>query len=519
MEQAAGDIQVQQKGRLQITPELAEEQPIQITTTPNSPFAVQQSLFLALQDLLTQNASISLPPTKSARIQYLFFFSVVSGFSWVTVETNITGIKDNQDWSVKNPLSSEKERLVWLNRVIAVVMPSFVPSWSFANLEAKERELFGWSVEEQATEVERVKTAANFPAWQSAWTAWFSQRNTDGSPAAAVPPTSAQLPNGTTYLEVTETQDFNNGTRQPHSEKWTPLKISGSAKNQLTQGWGDVLSSCLTAEQQESIQSDARATFPGQNTDARLGELTTLVSLTNELTDEQKIIAEFWAGGPNTVSPPGMFVQFWKVFVANQNLTDTRVLFSGLTLSIHLFEASRITWALKKEFMEARPIQEIRRLFAQQTLKAQDGSDISGASWMPQQMPNFVTPPFPDFPSGHSTFSRAFANVLNLYFSETTPKQSISLSDLNVIAPIFQAVSLPFSFQSIPVQSKSSEIQPGVVPSENLTFGWNTWSEMAESAGISRQQGGIHCISAHTGGKAVADGMFSKIQDSWNILI
>src|SRR5207302_5089369 len=37
---------------------------------------------------------------------------------------------------------------------------------------------------------------------------------------------------------------------------------------------------------------------------------------------------------------------------------------------------------------------------------------ILGTAWVPYQLPTFVTPSFPGYISGHSTFSRAAAEVL-----------------------------------------------------------------------------------------------------------
>ena len=45
-------------------------------------------------------------------------------------------------------------------------------------------------------------------------------------------------------------------------------------------------------------------------------------------------------------------------------------------------------------------------------IREDDTLFTSGDLWLPYQSPNFVTPPFADYVSGHSTFSRAAAEVL-----------------------------------------------------------------------------------------------------------
>lgn len=283
----------------------------------------------------------------------------------------------------------------------------------------------------------------------------------------------------------------------------------------MTYGWGSVRSTALTTAEEDGIKTAAAAAFLGTS-QPRIDEIADLLGLVTALTDEQKMIAEFWAGGPTTVAPPGMSVWFWKQFVTLTAQPLERVVFSGLDLAINLFEASRLTWALKRQFMESRPIQEIRKRYAAATLRLYDGTDVSGALWRPFQMPNFVTPPFPDFPSGHSTFSQALANVMTDWFSAAVPTDEFVATDLRLLSPIYGG-ELPVRLTAMPIKALSSETQPGAVPAADLVLRWSTWQELAESAGVSRQYGGIHAASAHTGGQLVANGLHSIIKGAWNI--
>jgi len=52
-----------------------------------------------------------------------------------------------------------------------------------------------------------------------------------------------------------------------------------------------------------------------------------------------------------------------------------------------------------------------------------------------------------------------------------------------------------------------------------VTLGWTTWSDLATSAGVSRQYGGIHAQSAHLGSLALVNGstgLYQKIRTYWN---
>ncbi len=89
---------------------------------------------------------------------------------------------------------------------------------------------------------------------------------------------------------------------------------------------------------------------------------------------------------------------------------------------------------------------------------------IPGETWLPYQPATFVTPPFPEFVSGYSTFSTAAAEVLAGLRSD---RLSLRVS----------------------IGAGISQIEHGL-PAQALT--WSSLSEVAAAAGISRRYGGIH---------------------------
>jgi hypothetical protein len=97
---------------------------------------------------------------------------------------------------------------------------------------------------------------------------------------------------------------------------------------------------------------------------------------------------------------------------------------------------------------------------------------ILAVDWVPYQVPTFVTPSFPGYVSGHSTFSRAAAEVLTAFTgSEYFPGGSSSWT----------------------TQAGSLDVEAG--PTTDVSLEWATYYDAADQAGISRLYGGIH-ISA-----------------------
>jgi hypothetical protein len=203
-----------------------------------------------------------------------------------------------------------------------------------------------------------------------------------------------------------------------------------------------------------------------------------VVDLSAGLTDEQKMIAEYWADGPHSELPPGhwnLFAQFVSgrehhLPAARRVERDVK-LFFALTNAVS--DAGCCAWDNKRAFNSVRPITAIRTLFRGRPVRAWAGPYqgtklIDGATWFPYQRATFPTPAFPEYSSGHSSFSAAAAEILRLF----TGSDRLGTS-----------VTLP---------AGSSRVEPGAVPANDLTLSWATFSEAASQAGLSRRYGGIH---------------------------
>jgi len=94
---------------------------------------------------------------------------------------------------------------------------------------------------------------------------------------------------------------------------------------------------------------------------------------------------------------------------------------------------------------------------------------ILATAWVPYQLPTFVTPSFPAYASGHSTFSRAAAEVLAAYTG----------------TPYF-----PGGLANYTVPKGSLKFELG--PTQDIELEWATYFDAADQAGQSRLFGGIH---------------------------
>lgn len=104
---------------------------------------------------------------------------------------------------------------------------------------------------------------------------------------------------------------------------------------------------------------------------------------------------------------------------------------------------------------------------------------IRAKEWAPFQLSTFVTPAFPGYTSGHSTFSRAAAEVLTAFTgSEFFPG---GLGGYSV--------------------NKDAFLRFEQGPSSDLKLEWATYYDAADQAGLSRRFGGIHIQSDDYAGR------------------
>jgi len=254
--------------------------------------------------------------------------------------------------------------------------------------------------------------------------------------------------------------------------------------------------------------------------------------------DFARVLAEFWADGPNSETPPGHWNVLANGVADSTNLVkriggtgpvvddlewDVKVYFA-LNAAVH--DAACAAWSLKRYYDGWRPVSAIRYLgglgqstdpatqlfhtnglplitnlievvttntaasggrhagltagkvavFTWPGQPANPTNEHSGVrwihadNWLPYQKANFVTPAFPGYISGHSTFSRSAAEVL---------------------AAITGSPFFPGGMASYTATSNVSlTFERG--PSQTVQLQWATYFDAADQAGLSRIWGGIH---------------------------
>jgi hypothetical protein len=166
-------------------------------------------------------------------------------------------------------------------------------------------------------------------------------------------------------------------------------------------------------------------------------------------------------------------------------------------------DAAIAAWGAKGHYDSVRPISMIRYLGGLGRLPLEPGLvelDPTGQNvirawhpggvawqlagdWVPYQAPTFVTPAFAGYFSGHSTFSRAAAEVLTGFTGSEF---------------------FPDGIGEFVVTSGSLKTETG--PSADVPLQWATYYDAADQAGISRLYGGIHIRDDDLAGRRVGSG-------------
>jgi hypothetical protein len=254
--------------------------------------------------------------------------------------------------------------------------------------------------------------------------------------------------------------------------------------------------------------------------------------------DYTRVLAEFWADGPDSETPPG---HWFTILNYVNDHPDFEKKFKGvgevlanlewdvkayLALSGAMHDAAVTAWGIKGWYDYVRPVSAIRYMasmgqssdsqltsYSPQGIPLTSGlielvesgdalagtndenigkiklfawkgpdyivdpdTDVAGVGWIladnwwPYQGPSFVTPPFAGYLSGHSTFSRAAAEVLTALTGD----------------PFFPGGIGEFV-------AKANEFlvfEDG--PSVDVVLQWATYRDASDQTSLSRIWGGIH---------------------------
>ncbi|HNR73008.1 MAG: phosphoesterase PA-phosphatase-like protein [Bacteroidetes bacterium OLB12] len=127
---------------------------------------------------------------------------------------------------------------------------------------------------------------------------------------------------------------------------------------------------------------------PAFETDAK-----ELNSYAKNISEGQRKIANWWSDGLGTYTPPGHWNRRTKEYIVKYEMNPLRAARTFAYLNMAIMDAGVACWDSKYYYHYPRPIQTIKGF-----------KTILG------------TPNFPSYPSGHSTFSGAAAEVLSYIF-------------------------------------------------------------------------------------------------------
>jgi membrane-associated phospholipid phosphatase len=176
------------------------------------------------------------------------------------------------------------------------------------------------------------------------------------------------------------------------------------------------------------------------------------------LTPEQRVIALFWADNPGeSGTPVGHWLSIASQMVSERGLTANQAARLMVLTSVAQADAFVASWGYKYRYNLIRPRTYIRR--------------VIDSTWEPL----IPTPPFPEYPSGHSTVSAAAAEVMTALLGEGAFEDSTGLT-------IGHAVRRFDSFRAA-----------------------------AHEAGQSRIYGGIHFNFGNLGGRTLGQCIGSKV--------
>ncbi|WP_367154929.1 choice-of-anchor D domain-containing protein [Methylomonas sp. HYX-M1] len=177
-------------------------------------------------------------------------------------------------------------------------------------------------------------------------------------------------------------------------------------------------------------------------------------------TADQTEQALFWADGKGSFTPPGHWNQIASevAFAQGNSLSANVRLFAQLNVA--LADAGIACWDAKYTYGLWRPITAIQDAEFDNNPATEDDDD-----WRPL----LLTPPHPEYVSGHSTFSAAAATVLAATFGDDV------------------------------AFSTTSATLPGV------TRDYTSFSEASQEAGRSRVYGGIHYEFTNQAGNALGN--------------
>ncbi len=223
---------------------------------------------------------------------------------------------------------------------------------------------------------------------------------------------------------------------------WVPTSLISQQQMPLLPNWGN--NRTFAMPNGAACPLPAPPTYSEDRTSAFYKEALEVYETKQNLTAEQRAIARFWSDDPMlSPTPPGHWISIALQILERDNVEIERSVDVLARIGIAVADGFVGCWNAKYQYDLLRPVTYIRRVID------------------PKWETLLITPPFPEYPSGHSTQSGAAAVVLTNFFGEN------------------------FAFED------ATHGRDGLAKRSFPGF----WAA-AEEAGISRLYGGIHFRAA-----------------------
>lgn len=315
---------------------------------------------------------------------------------------------------------------------------------------------------------------------------------------------------GAPYSDYTYYAPVNPGDRIVDPDRWQPIPFADGRggffrPGFLTPHWYRVKP--LVLERVDLFRSPPP---PKVGSEQLRREVDEVIAFNASLSMRQRAVVEFMRDGPRSTGQSG----HWLRFAQDVSLRDGYGIDQDVKLFFAVagvaFDAFAACWDAKRFYDSSRPWTLVRWYYKGKRIRGWAGpgkgvrTDLPAERWHPYSPDTFVTPPFPAYPSGHSTVSGAASRLLEL---------ATGSDRLGVVCE-HEAGSL----------TGEQGITPGAIlavdgktPADAPAFSrvgleCPTFSATAEMAGISRVMGGYHIQADNVEGLALG----RKIADySW----
>lgn len=185
-------------------------------------------------------------------------------------------------------------------------------------------------------------------------------------------------------------------------QDWVPTNLIQLQQAPLLPAWG--ANRPLALPDGTACPLPPPPTYSEDPASAFHAEAMEVYDTSKSLTDEQKLIARFWSDDPMlSPTPPGHWIAIIFQIAQKDGLSIEQEVDALVRIGIAVSDGFIVNWRDKYKYDLLRPLTYIRRVID------------------PKWEALLNTPPFPEYPSGHSTQSGAVAQVLSKVLGDPYP--------------------------------------------------------------------------------------------------